>query len=64
MMKKFNWRTLVAFAVIIAMTYFGIVLMEDSWCEWMSGVIWIIGEMLIVGLLIWKELIAFYKNLF
>lgn len=40
--------------VIGIMTAFGVYRMEYEWCEWMTGVIWIIGEILVVGVLTYR----------
>lgn len=63
-MKKINWRMIAAMVIVVLMTYFGVGFMEDDWCEVMSGVIWIVGEAFIVGILMWRELMSFYRNMF
>ena len=63
-MKKVNWRMIAAMIIVVLMTYFGVGFMEDDWCEVMSGVIWIVGEAFIVGILMWRELMSFYRNMF
>lgn len=63
MMKK-NWRTIVAMIVVIVMTFCGVTWMEEEWYETMSGVIWITGELLIVGIIMWRDLFALYKSMF
>lgn len=63
-MKKVNWRMIAAMVIVVLMTYFGVGFMEDDWCEVMSGVIWIVGEAFIVGILMWRELMSFYRNMF
>ena len=56
---KFDVKTIVTVIIIVAMTCVGVRYMEYDWCEPMSGVMWIIGEMLVVAVLTYKEMVRF-----
>ena len=56
---KIDWNVIGTIIVIIGVTLLGIKLMEEEFIEWMSGVIWIAGELMIVGLITYKPIMKF-----
>ena len=62
LMKKINWKMVIAILFIAVSTHVGIYFMEEEFCEWMSGVMWIFGEMMIVGLIFTRDLFRWLKE--
>lgn len=62
LMEKFDVRMIVAIIVAVAMTCIGVSYMEYDWCEPMSGIIWLAGEIMIVGLLAYKPTTKFLAD--
>lgn len=62
-MKKFiknlDGKMIAIIIVIVLMTGVGIRFMEDEWIEPMSGIIWLVGEAMIVGVLTFKPAMKF-----
>ena len=56
---KIDWNVVGTIIIVIGMTLLGIKLMEEEFIEWMSGVIWIAGELMIVGLITYKPIMRF-----
>ena len=61
-MKKINWKMVITVVFIVVSTLVGIYFMEEEFCEWMSGLMWMIGEMAIVGLVFMKDFFKFIKK--
>lgn len=61
-MKKINWKMVIMVVFIVVSTLIGIYFMEEEFCEWMSGLMWMIGEMTIVGLVFMKDFFKFMKK--
>lgn len=59
LLKKIDVKMIVAIIIIVAMTCIGVHYMEYDWCEPMSGIIWIIGELMIVVMLTAKDMTKF-----
>lgn len=66
MKKLTNWirenydvKVMAMIIIIAAMTGVGVYRMEYDWCEWMTGVIWLVGEAMIVGVLAFKPIMKF-----
>lgn len=56
---KIDVNTIVAIIIVAVMSAVGIHYMEYEWCEWMTGVIWLAGELMIVGILLFKPVMKF-----
>lgn len=61
-MKKINWSYIGMFVLLIVATLIGAYLMEDYWCESMSGLIWIVGEVCLTILWATKEVLKWAKK--
>ena len=59
MKMKLDMNMIVMVIIIAVMTATGIHYMEYDWCEWMTGVIWLAGEVMIVGVLAFKPMMKF-----
>lgn len=62
LMEKFDVKTIVTIVIIAAMTGVGVYRMEYDWCENMSAVIWLVGELMIVAALTFKDIIKFITS--
>lgn len=58
-MKALDVKMIAIIIVIVLMTGVGIRFMEDEWIEPMSGIIWLVGEAMIVGVLTFKPVMKF-----
>ena len=61
-MKKINWSYIVVFVLLIVATLTGVYLMEEEFCETMSGLIWIAGEVCLTALWVMKEILKWAKK--
>lgn len=59
MKMKLDMNMIVMVIIIAVMTATGIHYMEYDWCEWMTGVIWLAGELMIIGVLAFKPVMKF-----
>ena len=59
MKMKLDMNMIVMIIIIAAMTAVGVHYMEYDWCEWMTGVIWLAGELMIIGILGFKPMMRF-----
>lgn len=57
--ENYDIKMMELIIVIAIMTVVGVYRMEYDWCEWMSGVIWIVGEILVIGVLTFKPMMKF-----
>lgn len=58
-MKALDVKMIAIIIVIVLMTGVGIRFMEDEWIEPMSGIIWLVGEAMIVAVLTFKPVMKF-----
>jgi hypothetical protein len=63
-MKKINWKNVVMIIFVAVSTLLGIYLMEWEFCEWMSGVMWMIGEVTIVVIISTKDFCKWIDGLY
>lgn len=61
-MKKINWSYIGMFVLLIAATLIGAYLMEEEFCETMSGLIWIAGEVCLTAMWVTKEILKWPKK--
>ena len=59
MKKEYDVKMIMMIILIAVMSSAGVYYMEEEWTEWMTGVIWLIGELLIVGVLTFKPIVRF-----
>ena len=59
MKMKLDMNVIVMIIIIAAMSAVGVYYMENEWIEWMTGVIWLVGEMMIIGVLAFKPVMKF-----
>lgn len=59
MKMKLDMNVIVMIIIIAAMSAVGVYYMENKWIEWMTGVIWLAGEVMIVGILAFKPVMKF-----
>lgn len=62
-MKKINWKMVVMVIFVAVSTLIGIYFMEEEFIEWMSGLMWMLGELTIVGIVFMKDFCKFMKDL-
>ena len=59
---SYNVKMIVMVIIVAAMSAVGVYRMEYEWCEWMSGVIWLVGEAMIVGILGFRPAMKFIMD--
>jgi hypothetical protein len=62
MNQKWDIKVIVMIIIVAAMTGVGVYRMEYDWCEWMTGVIWLVGEAMIVSTLAFKPMMKFIMD--
>ena len=61
-MRNLDVKMIAIIIVIVLMTGVGIRFMEDEWIEPMSGIIWLVGEAMIVAVMTFKNVMKFIMN--
>lgn len=63
-MKNINWKMVIMVVFVAVSTLIGIHYMEVSFCEWMSGAMWMFGEITIVSIVYLKDVCNVIEKLY
>ena len=56
---KLDVKMIAAAILVVVMTCTGVTFMENDWYETMSGIIWLVGEAMLVAVVMYKDIIRF-----